>query len=68
MPRPRLLVPLLLLALAALTASLVAMYFDLRKMRFQLWETRPIVWFVAGALVYIVVFPLYVYNRRSISA
>lgn len=51
----------------SLLASLVTMYVDLRDLDSRLWNTRPILWVVGAALLYIVVAPLYVYKRRQVS-
>lgn len=50
-----------------LLVSLVTMYVDLRDLDEPLWGTRPILWAVGAALLYIVVAPLYVYKRRQVA-
>ena len=47
--------------------SLVAMYDDLRSLEEPLWDTRPILWVLAGLLVYVVAIPLYYTRRRSLA-
>lgn len=54
------------LGVLCLLASLVTMYLDLRELDEQLWGTRPILWVIGAALLYVVVGPLYVYKRRQV--
>lgn len=49
-----------------LLVSLVTMYVDLRDLDGRLWDTRPILWVIGAALLYIVVAPLYIYKRQEV--
>lgn len=55
------------LGAVCLLVSLVTMYVDLRDLDGRLWGTRPILWVIGSALLYIVVAPLYVYKRRLVA-
>jgi hypothetical protein len=55
------------LAWIAWFVSIVAMYDDLRSLEDPLWDTRPILWVLAGVLVYVVAIPLYYSRRRSLT-
>lgn len=55
------------LGVVALFASLITMYVDLRDLEGRLWGTRPILWVIGSALLYIVIAPLYIYKRRQVA-
>lgn len=57
---------LFVLAGVCVIISLITMYVDLIDLEGRLWDTRPVLWIVAGVLAYIVVTPLYVYKRRQV--
>lgn len=54
------------LAALCLIVSLVTMYVDMRDLKTRLWGTRPILWVIGAALLYIVVAPLYLYKRSQL--
>jgi hypothetical protein len=55
------------LGVVCLFVSLITMYVDLRDLDGRLWDTRPILWVIGSALLYIVVAPLYIYKRQQVS-
>lgn len=51
-----------------LVGSLLAMYLDLLNLETRLYDVRPVLWIFGAALMYFLVFPLYVYRRQRIVA
>ena len=59
--------PLFAVGVVLLIGSLIAMYLDLLNLETRMYDVRPVLWVVGGALMYFLVLPLYVYRRQRIA-